>query len=61
MVREAILNIMADGNMIINRIGKKNNHNKKKTNPNKVSYQQTQIIKLTCGRMEIKKFIRKQS
>ena len=59
MVREAI-NIMADGNMIINRIGKKTIITKK-GNPNKISYQQTQIIKLTCGRMEIKKFLRKQS
>ena len=40
MVREAILNIMTDGNIIINQIEKK-----KKRNPNMITYEQTQIIK----------------
>ena len=47
MVREAILNIITDGNMIINRIGKikKAIITTKKKNPNKITYQQTQLIK----------------
>ena len=48
MVREGILNIITDGNMIINRIGKMKKAmitTKKKRNPNKITYQQTQIIK----------------
>ena len=48
MVREAILNIMPDGNMIINRIGKTKKPmitTKKKRNPNRITYQQTQKIK----------------
>ena len=49
MVREGILNIITDGNMIINRIGKMKKAmitTKKKRNPNKITYQQTQIIKI---------------
>ena len=49
MVREGILNIITDGNMIINRIGKMKKAmitTKKKKNPNKITYQQTQIIKI---------------
>ena len=49
MVRERILNIITDGNMIINRIGKMKKAmitTKKKRNPNKITYQQTQIIKI---------------
>ena len=55
-----------------NRENKKSVITAKKKNPNKITYQQTQIIKMctswvivlysqTFGRMEIKKFIRKQS
>ena len=49
MVRKGILNIITDGNMIINRIGKMKKAmitTKKKRNPNKITYQQTQIIKI---------------
>ena len=48
MAREAILNIMTDGNMFINRIGKTKKAlitTKKKRKPNKITHQQTQIIK----------------
>ena len=47
MAREAILNIMTDGNMFINRIGKTKKAlitTKKKRKPNKITHQ-TQIIK----------------
>ena len=49
MVRKGILNIITDGNMIINRTGKMKKTmitTKKKRNPNKITYQQTQIIKI---------------
>ena len=48
IAREAILNIMTDGNMFINRIGKTKKAlitTKKKRKPNKITHQQTQIIK----------------
>ena len=48
MAREAILNIMTDGNMFINRIEKTKKAlitTKKKRKPNKITHQQTQIIK----------------
>ena len=48
MVREEILNIMTDRNMIVNQIRKTKKAmitTKKKRNPNKITYQQTQKIK----------------
>ena len=50
MVRQAILNIMTDRNMIINLAGKIKKAmitKKKKRNRNKITYQQAQIITFT--------------